>query len=128
MSIQEFLCGSSAAAFCRAPAKLPGRDDPKTVRFVTRLHLAASRQAPAGFCVVGVCAEGGETLLCLAHTRTEAAERGRAHTGRFAAVRVQSWVGTVRAGRWQTIAVFAREHARSLRRRHQRTGHRNVSC
>jgi hypothetical protein len=126
MSIHEFRCGSSAAAFSPVPAKSPTPEDKATVRLLTRLHLNTARPTPAGFRVVGVGPEGCETLVCLACTRVEAADRMRAEAGCFSMLHLQCWVGTTFAGHWQTIAHRARKDSRASGRRglrRQQAGH-----
>jgi hypothetical protein len=114
MTVTEIRCGSSSAVFSVVPSAGSVPEDREVVRLRTRLHTVARKPGQAGFRVVGVSATGREALICLAHSRAEAAVRLR--TAGYAVVRLPRWAGTAFAGRWETLAVRTRRGPRRVRR------------
>jgi hypothetical protein len=81
--------------------------DPEPVRLTTRLHVGSSRAPTAHWRVVAELLDGHRRLVCLGNTPTDAraaarrAARERDLPPHTVALRMQRWVGTSTAGRWE---------------------------
>jgi hypothetical protein len=120
MSIRKVLCGTSSEVWNQAPAVMP-LEDQEAVRLRTPLHLSADAER-AMFRVLGVSLAGVETLLTLAAERATAERELGRRAGQFAVVRLERWIGTALAGRWQTLAVRIRRERRVRRVRRLKPG------